>query len=257
MQTGWKDKLEQWAPEPPAAVWERLSEQLEEKPLFAEQLYAFSATPPAGVWQAIQKKMEPETITTPVIRMLPRNKWIRYGSVAASLLFAFFLFRLYHQSGTQTDVKSASPVENTFIGLPQLPNLQAATPPVNRSATGFAMASHPRAGTASYPPVPETIDEPIPQTQPVRYTSSRFQEVVPINYNLEDDQLERYIVVPVGEDAAVRVPKKLYELFRCGEVPPAAGCTEWMGQMRQRAASPRLVTTADFAGVLEMVQNVE
>lgn len=258
MQTGWKNKLEQWAPEPPAMVWERLSEQLEDKPLFAQKLHGHSAVPPAGAWQAILNRMEPETVTTPVIRMLPRNKWIRYGSVAASLLFAFFLFRVYGPSpNAGSTVQGARPVHNTIISLP-LPEDQQSDTRVNQSnGNDLASRANPLPGRISYPPVPDVITDPIPQPASARYTSNRLQEVVPINFKVEDGLLERYILVSVGEDAAARLPKKLYDLFRCGEVPLPEGCTEWVKQMRQRAASPTLVTNADFAGVLEIVQQMD
>lgn len=258
MQTGWKDRLEQWAPEPPAMGWKRLSEQLEEKPLFAQKLHDYSALPPTGAWQSIQSRMEPETVTTPVVRMLPRNKWVRYGSVAASLFFAFLLFRSYTPTVEDgAKVQRAQPVQNTIIRLPHTEEQQSGTPVAELPGNDLAARTSKSQGRVAYPPVPDVITDPIPQPESARYTSNRLQEVVPINYTVEDGQLERYILVSVGEDAAARLPKRLYDLFRCGEIPLAAGCPEWMKQMRQRAASPRLVTSADFAGVLEMVQHVD
>lgn len=257
MQTGWKDRMEQWAPEPPAAVWERLSEQLEEKPLYAEKLFEFSAVPPASAWNAIQNKIEPEVVTTPVIRMLPRNKWVQYGSVAASLLFAIFLFRQYsQQDAVSAGTKAAPPIEQSIVTLPGSNNPAPIIPNNNLGRAASRPNQQNPVVQTFYPLVPDAGSDPIPYAQPARIATARLNEIVPANYQVEDGELERYIVLPVSEDAAVRLPKKLYDLFNCGDVPLPAGCSELVLQLRQRVANPSLVTTADFAGVVEMVQRV-
>ncbi|OLY91974.1 hypothetical protein SAMN05444008_106251 [Cnuella takakiae] len=258
MQTGWKSRLEEWAPEPPAMGWERLSEQLEDKPLFAQKLHNYSSVPPTDAWEAIQKKMEPEAISAPVIRMLPRNKWIRYGSVAASLLFAFFIFRQYNTTAPNSGVsRHRAPVESTIVPLPDnRHSSQDVASEIVTRATSTAPSNN-RFTQATYSLLPGSGSGPIPYAQPARNNDSRLYDVVPTSYLVADEELERYMVVSVADDAAVRLPKKLYDLFRCGEVPLPAGCTELVLQLKQRVANPSLVTTADFAGVMEMVQQVD
>lgn len=258
MQTGWKDRMEQWAPEPPAAVWERLSEQLEDKPLYAEKLFEYSAVPPLGAWNAIQNKIEPQAVTTPVIRMLPRNKWVRYGSVAASLLFAFFFFRQYsQQDAVGAGGKASTPIEQSIVTLPGNNN-PAPSSTDNQIGNAASRPNHQsRIAQTVYTLLPNAGSEPIPYAQPARMATAGLNEIMPATYQVEDGELERYIVIPVSEDAAVRLPKKLYDLFNCGDVPLPAGCSELVLQLRQRVANPSLVTTADFAGVVEMVQRVD
>jgi hypothetical protein len=69
--------------------------------------------------------------------------------------------------------------------------------------------------------------------------------------------IDRYIVVATNEDAAVRLPKKVYDLFRCDNTPDVVACSERLTSLRRKAAAPTLVAAADFTGLLEIIRNVE
>jgi hypothetical protein len=261
MQGNWKDRLYQWDPEPPAGVWERLSEELAEgpPPLFAQKLHQFSEAPPANTWDAISAQLD-APVAAPVVKLFPKNKIIRYGSVAASVLLAFFLFRQVGADNNKAGNNTGKVLQQqTIVPLPgeagvlkMDKTLQAA-----QTTQQHSVATHANTYATDIPALHFDKD-PMPTLQPERTGAMRIYEVLPAAApELNDGYVERYIVVPIAEDAAVRLPKKLYDLFRCGEIPAYAGCVELMSRIRQQSAAPSFVTTADFPGLLELVQQQE
>ncbi len=262
MQGNWKNRLEQWAPEPPAGVWERLSEEMEtvpQPPLFAQKLQQYSEAPPPNAWQAILAQLDAPA-ATPVVRLFSKNKLLRYGSVAASVLFAFFLLRQY--SGNDNAGSTPKPLQQqTTLPLPGEVGNLGVSHAAETDQTAQRRSATPPANTFAYTSkstVPHLDKDPMPTLQAERKNTVRIYEVMPAAApDLNDGYVERYIVIPIAEDAAVRLPKKLYDLFRCGEAPAYAGCTELMLHIRQQSAAPSFAATADFPGLLELVQQSE
>jgi hypothetical protein len=231
----------------------------EPQPVFAQKLHQFSEAPPTKTWDAISAQLNAPA-ATPVVSLFPKNKIVRYGSVAASLLFAFFLFR---QTGTGNNkrVNDAEKVlqQQTIVPLPKEVGVLGMDKNLHTAQITEQHLVATNANThATDIPALHLDKDPMPTLQPERTSAMRIYEVMPAAApELNDGYVERYIVVPIAEDAAVRLPKKLYDLFRCGEIPAYAGCVELMGRIRQQSAAPSFVTTADFPGLLELVQQPE
>jgi hypothetical protein len=260
MQGNWKDKLEQWAPEPPAGVWERLSETLAEtpQPHFAQKLFQYSEEPPANTWESISAQLD-APVATPVIPLFTKNKWLRYGSAVASVLIAFFLYRQvgmsddgYGNTAKKTEQQNihSAPGAASVLQKDKKTNPARAAQQPTEATTAFAYSLK--------TPALHVNDGPLPTIQAKRAGSVRTYEVMAAAApTLNDGYVERYIVIPVTDEVAVRLPKRLYDLFRCGEVPSYTDCAELMNRIRQQSAAPSVITTTDFAGLLELVQQPE
>lgn len=263
MRTDWKDRIEHWAPEPPKAVWERLSEQLEadSKPAFVQKLFDFSAEPPAAAWPAITAQLEQTPAAAPLIRLFPGKKLVRIASVAASVMLAFFLLRQFSVQDTSSGVLQDAPAQQqAILPLPHTATQQQTSnaPPEQRRKTTSTMAPHNSRIYVAAAPMPSRTADPLPVTRPVKESPQRIYHVFSAAApQVDDGQVERYIVVSLNEDAAVRLPKKLYDLFRCSDKPDPVDCSGQLSRIRQKTAAPDLLAAADFSGLLEIIQHME
>lgn len=260
MHADWKKKLEHWAPEPPASVWERVSEKLEaaEQTALAKRLHDFDTAPPPETWNKIASRLQP---TTPVVRLLPRNLFVRYGSVAASFLLFFFMFRHFNTADTGRGATRSPVQQQSVFPLPDAsPAARADTHASKETpASGNSITALPAQPMAFIPkmPTPHIPKDPLPIARTERNKNIRLYEVVPAAApELNDGYVERYIVLAVAEDAAVRLPKKLYDLFQCSDRPLPSECAELIGRMQRQSAAPSLPASTDFAGLLETVRQV-
>lgn len=259
MHTDWKERLDSWAPAPPPGVWERLSESLptEEQPSLAQRLIQFEAEPPNAIWNQVAGQLT-DTKPATVIRLFPRNKMVRYASVAASLLVAIFLVR---QVSFKDPAATLPPgqLQQTMVPLPQI-----------TTGTGNQTSGITKHQTAETPPKPQPFsysfskpasridDGPLVTIAAHREALDRIAELIvsPVP-EVNDGSIERYMVLAITDNEAVRIPKKLYDLFRCNEPNFVSGCSELVNRIRQQNGAPTLLASTDFAGVLEVITQID
>lgn len=259
MHADWKERLDSWAPAPPPGVWERLSESLptEEQPLFAQRLFQFETEPPKAIWDKVTGQLS-DTKPAPVIRLFPRNRMVRYASVAASILVAIFLLRQVSFKDPAAALPSGQ-LQQTLVPLPQI------TTGTNQQASGATeiqtteTAPKPQPVYYSFSKPANRIDDgPLVTIAAQREALDRIVELIvaPVP-EVNDGSVERYMVLAITENEAVRIPKKLYDLFRCNEPNFVSGCSELVNRIRQHNGAPSLLASTDFAGVLEVITQID
>ena len=260
MNANWKERLEQWAPEPPAKLWERMSENLADatQPLYAQKLHDFYAVPPESAWDAIATQLKPATVK-PSIQLFPRRTVIRYGSIAASVLLAFFMFRQFNMRNPEVSTPIDPVLQQSVLPMPQKgANLQIAENEPPSGAINTTPEMRRMAALKSFMSAPHIDSDPVPTNRAETIHATSIYNIISAPApQVNDENIERYIVLTVAEDAAVRLPKKLYDLFRCGDMPTTSGCQELLNHIRQQTATPSLLTSADFAGLLELIRQVD
>ena len=68
------------------------------------------------------------------------------------------------------------------------------------------------------------------------------------------DMHQRYIIYASSSGDAFRISKKLFDLFACSDVDEK--CRENIQLMQQQAASPNIMASADFSGLLDLLQSI-
>jgi hypothetical protein len=190
--------------------------------------------------------------------MYPRKRWLQVASIAASLLFAVYFLPPLFKSGKPAPASPpASAVQQSIVTSP----LPETTPPVPQPGEEqlAVTVSAPKDVAANFTqlPLPPKESDPMPIAETER-ASSVLRSWLPENEGMHQvgNRMDRYIVLAVADDAAVRLPKKLYSAFRCEELPDPAGCLERLATLRRRLASPEQLASADFLGVMEVVRNM-
>ena len=259
MQKDWKERLHNWAPEPPQGGWERLSDALpqEQQPAYAQKLFDFAAPPPPAVWDDISKELNGEQTLLPVIQMYPRKKWLQVASIAASLLFAVYFLPPLFRSGGQTTAPASTPVVQQGMPTVNVPTNALTVPPAETTPIATAASNEQPAVYVANVPLPPKDNAPLRMATTER-ASSVLRSWLPENEDVPHvgNFIDRYIILPVTEDAAVRLPKKLYAAFRCEEQADPSGCWERLAALRRQMAAPEQLASADFLGVMEVVQNM-
>lgn len=245
-------KLFNYHAQPRAEVWEKIVVALDdesEKP-FPERLINYELEPPPFIWDNIAAALYEEA---PVIPLKKRfSKPIRYGAVAASLLFAALLINLLL---TQKSVSSEGDI---ISGIK--PN--SSVPQPSQKALETFNSSNYLEGNEAASAFPHTNGE---ENIPIRIitlrsnnkkVNPRFNQVVANNNNsaVEFEFLNRYSIFSKNTGEAFRVSKKLFNLFLCSEVNEY--CKLNIEMVKGRMASPSVLASADFPGVLELLQSM-
>src|SRR4051812_3925301 len=88
MKENWQERLKRYEATPPARLWDRVEESLDQDPAsVAERLHAYAPTPPAGLWDRIEQQLDSATETelAPVVPIRRRNSFYAYAAAAAIL----------------------------------------------------------------------------------------------------------------------------------------------------------------------------
>lgn len=260
MQTDWKERLKNWAPEPPEGAWGRLSDALpqNEPPVYAKKLHDFTETPPPAAWSAIEQQLHTKKELAPVVQMGSRKKWMRIAAVAASVIALFVLAQPFFSSQNDTDtIPTNSTATQQQIGpLEQLIDrgIQTTENIISGKQQSQGNAAQRYIAGVLLPPKPS---DPLPVLEADDLAGEPFYEVTNAgSLQMDNSLVERYIALPVTEDEGVRLSKKLYSIYRCEEQPDPSACFERLSAMRSRMATPSLLATADFGGIMEVIQSV-
>ena len=254
------NKLYHFQAEPSAEAWDKIASSLDSDPnsLFHQKLFNYSANPPEHLWNSIADNLEEESIT-PVIPITKRyNKVFRYGGVAAGILvFAFVVSIFFNKTSVSTGTSSLEV-------LPQNSNTPIQTEQQSTSAQNEISAeSRTNDLTNSNHEIDKNRNKWIakkiaalnkkPSTASI---NTRISTVVSSQYPVvQTDMLERYILFSQTSGDAIRLSKKLFNLFSCPD--NKINCKENIETVQQQVASPTMIASTDFTGMLELLQNVK
>ena len=228
--------------EPPARMWEAITDALEDQTSSAaDKLQQFEAVPKAAVWDKIEENLNVTTDTQP--HQIPSykrlSKPLRYGSAVAILVLvavAIFLF-------TNKDMASGNLAQQPGGTLPaqnQSNTVKASTttPKPDRSSqsTGSGKGNGTRVDRQTYNSDSEN------ETSTTQKAAS-----------------ERYLTVATEEGTSVRLSKKVFPVFDCAEHSTAIKrfqCKENIEAL-QKMASSLASPSGDFASLMDMIKTLE
>ena len=245
MEKELQHKLFNYQAPPPVGVWDKINVVLEEeasKP-FPERLSNYEEAPPPFIWDNVAASLDESKHRAIPLRQR-FSKPLRYSTAAACLIAVSMLIALL--------INKNSVSNDAGLTTMQLPKTVTATPQKEyqniageKSDNNISSANH--------------VQDQI-KISPIRIknTSPTFKRgsyVVANNSpKVEIDMPERYIIYASSSGDAFRISKKLFDLFACSDVNEK--CRENIELMQQHVAAPGIMSSADFSGLLDLLQNI-
>lgn len=229
MSNGIQNKLSQFEAMPPAKVWDAIAAELDTVHLpFAQQLGSYEVTPPSAVWNRIVSELD--LVATPA-KVLPfyqrHNKLLRYGSMAAAILAAVFIFNLFSHKAVSDNVSL----------LPTVHQAQKTdTSPVT-------ITESPATAKTTTPEL--SVNNSTPEIQHDAIASAK---ILP----------NRYVTMANNDGKTVRLSKKVYPVIDCAvktEESTWSKCKENIQAMQAKMSAS--VGAGDFGGLIDMIKSLE
>jgi hypothetical protein len=237
---------------PPEEVWEKISNALHGEDLshFSERLLNYQTFPPKFIWDNITNTLDKEE--TSVIPFTKRfAKPIRYSAVAASLLFVALMINLLFTNKSVSGEVTVAPIINekgslqgtSKNGAKTTVSLNAGTE--NTPTTRFVYANRINDVPVRIPPLHSNYKKSNP----------RLKQVIANNYTtVNSDFLDRYTIFSKTTGEALKISKKLFNLFLCSEKNEF--CKLNIEMVQGQLASPSVLASADFSGVMDLLQSM-
>jgi len=250
MSEALQNKLQQYAPQPPEGVWNRIASSLDEEPAaLGARLQAYEEAPPAHTWAAIARRLG-----SAPLKQVSTQTIIRYAAAAVCIgLVVFGGLRFFakgpaeaglitHEARTPAGTASPEPAERKATDAPirepdgiTASRTTKGSPHTPRGRNGDRIA----AGTSLA--ARGLMENFIPQTaEPKPVIAAR-------------PTVEKYMVYSDDLGNAVKLPKKLFDFFAC--VAEDISCKKQMQHLQQKFAATGFTT--DFTGVMEMLQGLK
>jgi hypothetical protein len=248
------NKLSAFAADPPPGLWEKIEASLQEQAEFGrlpQRLYAFEATPPSDIWTIVRQELD-RAQAVPFFQRFRRP--LRYGSIAAAFILVAVTVSLLLVSKKTISEGNAGAllttkerIVTTEVARPtQAPkDPYHNDPPDERNPATVSRTQRfwhllKRAPLSVSAAIPSTSDLPLPAEAPPRQIVA------------EDASSEAYLIYSDGDGHAMKLPKKLFDVFHCGQQDETC-------KMRLRNLQQKIATSAfsnDFTGVLELLQHL-
>lgn len=246
-----QNKLFNYYALPPLDVWDKITVILDEEvePDFSDRLANYHVIPPVFIWDNIAASLDENK--SPVLPFTKRyEKPLRYGSVAASLLFAVILINLLIAKKSVSGDGAIISEINQSISAPQ-----ASKKTIGPSKNLNEVAANKSENFIYTKREGENPVKVLPLRSGKRNSNARFTRVLTrnepiVNYEL----LDRYSIFSNTSGGVLKVSKKLFNLFLCSERNEY--CKLNIAMVQGRVASPSVLASADFSGVLDLLQTV-
>ena len=252
-------KILQYAPEPPAKVWDGISKILDENLPgdLADRLQNFETLPPAGTWNKIEDKLASSPAQNSKTKFFTFS---RMASAAAVILIATASIIYWYRDPETPGAVSSDPsvtIHTQNQPAPVIPNSTRDTEEVNKDEDLLAIVDQP----AKKEDKNMAVSRPRPAKQNhVHYAANSYvaHSFIPAQAEqkavaVSSYPLDKYMVYSDDDGNAMRLSKKLVELISC--VKEEVVCAEQVQQMQYKIAN--YLTTNDFSGLMEMLRNMK
>lgn len=256
MSSTFKDRLLQYAPEPPQQVWDEIEKSLNSfTPILSKKLYQFEATPSAGVWNKINNKLN-NSQTATIVPFFKKHKTVlRYSGAAAIFIFIVLAAVFYNQKQEKGNIATNVPAEQQ--NNKKNVNADTSTPDLELKNTLLAETKNGKNNIFKTSPEEQDQLHYLPaQTQlgSVEFAKNFIPEKAEQKQTVDAvTAIEKYMVYSDEDGNAMKLPKKLFDFVSC--VKENILCKEEMMQLQEKFATADF--SNDFTGVLEMLKNLK
>jgi hypothetical protein len=246
MSSQLQHRLLQLEVEPPAGLWDAISDALDEQSApAAEKLRSFEVTPPPQLWLQLESNLDsaPEVQDQAIPLYRRYATALRYGSaVAILLLVAVTITLLVNNSGASDKIAQQPSASQSAV---------KATAPAHRETmlrrSDDEQEETPRSRVNE--PVERSYDE----------AASSPDENLPTAKAPQRSFSSRYLTVATEAGKSVRLSKKVYPVFDCAEHSSTLErlqCQENIEAL-QKMASSLASPSGDFASLIDMIKTLE
>ncbi|MEI6946049.1 hypothetical protein V9K67_02530 [Paraflavisolibacter sp. H34] len=239
-----QNKLLNFEVPPPEHAWNKIQSALEQDSefLLSRKLHNYQQPPSSQVWENIKARLDQENGAAPAPSVVQPRRFPQYLPAAAAVLIAALLGLLFL-------LRPPSEEPAVAAGRQQTPVPQTTPPPPLVTARAGADKRH---APPSFSPLAKA-------TAPTDRQPSMGKADSPLPLPGQDISATlpsgRYMMVAGTTGYAVKVSKKLYDLFACSEMD--FYCRQQIELLQQRVASSDVVATAGVNSVLDLLKTLE
>ncbi|MBA2746831.1 MAG: hypothetical protein H0U44_11445 [Flavisolibacter sp.] len=266
MNSALQKKLLQYAPEPPAAAWEAISNQLDEglNGMLLNKFADYEATPPTGLWNKIEENLATVPKQQKTTRIFSLSKYAAAAAILVLALTTYFLLA-DNQPADSGNIITALPPSKTTTEPSQPVNDAPGT--IEDGAADHNSIEVVTAVNAGNDPIQTANYYYNPRDKRKRTSMINNLEMEDISFAnafvpseakekatvITSIPVDKYMVYSDGDGQAMRMSKKLFEFFNC--VKEELICQQEKKQLQQKIAA--YATTNDFTGVVELLRNLK
>ncbi|MGN6165420.1 MAG: hypothetical protein ACTHOF_12860 [Flavisolibacter sp.] len=255
MSNTFKDKLLQYAPEPPQKTWDEIAKSLDSAtPILSNKLYQFETAPPAGVWDRINNKLNNNQAAKIVPFFQKQKNVLRYAAAAAILLLVVVAAVFFNQKEEMGNIAINVPTEQQ--SKKNNINADASVPDLGSKNTLMAETKTDKNNILKNFEEQSQLHHLPSQTQlgSVEIAKNFIPETAEQKQTVNAAAaIEKYMVYSDDDGNAMKLPKKLFDFVSC--VKENILCKEEMMQLQEKFATADF--SNDFTGVLEMLKNLK
>ena len=249
-----KNKLSDFKAMPPEGCWDRISNALDEGTAgLKERLYHYHIPPPPSAWNRIASYLDSGKLNGKVVPMFLRyQKTMRYAGMAAVIIaLVVFAWPYFSRVDDQTPVPDSItstpltrlPSNNNTPAEAETENTENISNSVKKEYTTIAKNRKPAERNEEDHEEPEIIAmlDYVPSA-PVE------NEIL-----LQTTPFDKYMIYTDEDGHAMKMSKKLFEVFDCATKEIA--CRQKIRDLQNRFASSAV--SSDFTGLLEILRNLQ
>lgn len=246
-----KNKIFNYNVPAPDGVWDKINNALDEElsENFTDKLIKYELAPPSSVWNKVAVSLDENEVT--VIPFKKRfSKVLKYSAAAACLAgIAVLVSLLINKQSVSSETANSPGVKQNVLTI-KPSNGTSPTPdtflqnsdPVDHDLASAKKISTKKVSLLHAPASANSLEE-------------RTDYMISHNYPIQTpNELDRYIIFSTTTGEAFRLSKKLFDLFACSSNNEI--CRENIESMQQQMASPTMMASADFSGLMDILQNM-
>ncbi len=251
-----KNKLLNFQSQPPEGLWNKIINTLEDDTdyLFTEKMYHYEMAPPPEIWSKVTNALDEGL--TPIVPFTQRySRVLKYSGAIAVLMTGIILVGLFINKSAVSNEISLKQTPTGNSKTPTTPNTSSGINSGNENNStensGYSFNKNRNDIAARNSPI-----SLLPVTKSSSLLKIRGSMVVAHNKPVvQSEVVDRYIVFSKATGEAVKLSKKLFSLFACSD--DDANCKQNIENVQQKMASPAMMASADFTGVLEVLQSMD
>ena len=253
-----QDKLYNYEQTPPAKVWEKIADALDESHItdeFPARIYNTEAAPPAGAWDKIANSLEAENAAIPMRRIA--FPFLRYAAAAAVIgLITFGVIKWMSGKNDKADERIAVSPDSTRD------NKKTNLPDENNTAKNTDTEKENVITEENTPAVATVEQEKVTRIKKVKSKYSipdniATEPIYAYNENMPN-LADRYIMLMTPGGDIIRVSKKWGNLVCCvSGQEQDEDCKDQLKKWQEKiACSPVTTSPGNFMDILSLVSSL-
>jgi hypothetical protein len=250
-----QNKLLQYEVQPPAELWRKIAESLDEHDAssLSGKLYQYETEPSPGVWNKIEVQLDqPGSLKKSSPFYIRYRRPLKYSGAVAAMVVIAVLVSLLFSKKSESNLATDNITTKVIKKDPAKSNLENPVEEIRNSVTRSLQRDQ---------IIPSFSKTKTLRTKKVNYQSSFLlsehflPETVEKGPAITSSSIpgDKYMIYSDGNGNAVRLPKKIYNAVAC----PTDNfeCQRRLRELKDKFVSAAV--TSDFNGILEILKSLQ